>query len=267
MRSTFISGMTLVAIAASALPACGAERFAKEQLGEFQGERGVVELVLDQGYADTATVLRDASRAISSAAREGSHFAAWILNGSSAGASLMVKPSDAAGGGDFSPSGHNAAAWADEAHAFAMAATHDVAAALETAPPRRPGADLLGALERARAVAALESSDGPRVVVLVTGGGVHRNERLDMVSLTDGEVVTLARHWADELGDPSGLAFVLVGVGRFPDTNPPVAADFATRVVGFWKSFCDELETRGARTCVAGQDLQRDLYSILKEDS
>ncbi len=210
-----------------------------EAAGEFRGDRPRTVLVIQTGgAASPARLLADAEPVLAETAREGGAVRVLVLSSGSAASMTEVRLPR---GGDFTPVGRNQAAWTKEAQDYADAADREVDAALQRAAGNSPtGADLVGAVTRGVAVAREMpgDDDAPRQVVLVTGGGVHRTARLDLVA--ENVTPSTASALAARAGsiDPGEVTVALMGVGRFDGVVPPVDPVFADGVRAFWERVC-----------------------------
>lgn len=207
--------------------------------GQFQGDGRRTVLVIETGGgASPARLLADAEPVLEETARAGGTVQALLLGSGSAASMTKVPLSN---DGDFAPLGRNQGAWTKEAQDYADAAVREVDAALQRAAGNSPtGADLVGAVTRGVAVAREMpgNDDAPRQVVLVTGGGVHRTARLDLVAenVTPSTAPALAAR-AGSI-DPGEVTVTLMGVGRFDGVVPPVDPVFADGVRAFWERVC-----------------------------
>lgn len=232
----------LTALLLAATPACSA---VKEAVGQFSGNHQRVVLVIDRGYGTPDELIRAITPTVQATVDEGGRLSAYVVGGGSVGALQPVVFADDAGGGDFDPPGSNRDAWREAARTFQHAVLRDLAEAIEKAPTSSTGSDLVGSLNRAIDELTSAGSGRPRIAVLVTGGGVHRTEAVDLVNppVTPATAAELAAQVPLRL-DPS-IDVRVIGVGSFPEVDPPLSIEFVDGVEAFWAALC----APASRTC------------------
>lgn len=206
-------------------------------LGQFDGDRRIVALVIDSGYATSAELMSAIEPTVEATASEGGNLRAFVVTSGSAGSTRELSFSDEAGGGDFAPDGANQHAWDEAAVRFTEAALDDIESELATSSGASPtGADLVGALNDAIDLAEASASGRRAHAVLVTGGGVHRTADLDLVAsrVSVDNAAELAQAAPLRLVDDVDVE--IVGAGRFESVDRPLDPAFVRGIEAFWRA-------------------------------
>lgn len=160
--------------------------------------------------------------------------------------------------GRLQPVGRNPSAWAAEADALARTTLDAVDLAIRSIEPDDSGADIFGALAAAVRLSQQVPGEGTRAVFVVTGGGVHRTDRLDFgtIDFTDTDPLSIVQLLPAV--DDLDVKIQIVGAGRFPNVQPTPSAEWSDWVRATYVAFCDHISVDSCQVV--------DLPSLGRED-
>lgn len=209
--------------------------------GSFTGERGDVVLIIDPGFVAADAVIAAAEPTIERAAEQGASLKVLLVSGGSASSMETIDLGTEANNGDFEPESKNGVNRQKEADRVRGAAMSAIATAVRNSSAGSTGADLIGAINRGIAMEASADPSEPRMVVLVTGGGVHRTESLDFANPALSTATVSERLSGISIDPPAGVDVRIVGAGAFPGVSPVPDPDFAQAVTAAWSQICSSV--------------------------
>jgi outer membrane protein OmpA-like peptidoglycan-associated protein len=210
-----------------------------EQIGIYDDPGGHHIIVIHQGMAEYGTLVDDIELAVTDAADDGAQLDVVVVGGANAATAVDVPLPD---GGDLRLQSANDTTRERERQGHVDATMEAVGLVLGTAPERAPGAaDLFGAVDDAFNEV---SGASPAKVTLITGGGVHRTGKVDLMTAYDNgvaasEIVGALPTLSDVAGGSNPWILVDVrGVGQFAGTDPAPAIDFTELLDETWGHWC-----------------------------
>ena len=209
-------------------------------LPEDPGLRRTV--IIDPGYQPLHRVLRTAAAVVADSANAGHRLTVRLVDGGNA-SSLRDMDLSAVNDGDLRREARNGPGRSEEAERNAEAVTVALQAELSDFAYTGSGSDLFGAIHRA-AVGGVT----PDQIVLITGGGVHQTEELNMVADY--------RQIADLVETIPGLTapdtdLVVLGAADFSGSETTPTIEFTDAVTQLWEAACTVWQFR---ECVLATD-------------
>ena len=209
-------------------------------LPEDPGLRRTV--IIDPGYQPLHRVLKTAAAVVADSANAGHRLTIRLVDGGNA-SNLRDVDLSAVNDGDLRREARNGPGRSEEAERNAEAVTVALQAELSDFAYTGSGADLFGAIARA-AVGGIT----PDQIVLITGGGVHQTEELNLVADY--------RQVADLFETIPGLTapdtdLVVFGAADFSGAETTPTIEFTDAVSQLWEAACTSWKFR---ECVLATD-------------
>lgn len=223
----------ITAIAASFCLAvgCGAASVAKEAVTGPPDDAGLRRtIIIDPGYQPLDQILTLAEETVRDSAHSGHRIKILLVDGGNASSARQIDLAEA-NGGDLRRHARNGPGRSAEAERNAEAVFPEIRAELADFSYTGSGADLFGAI--GRATSGLPPADQ---VVLITGGGVHRTDELDIVR--DYQQASDLFAAIPAIRAPN-TDLIVVGAADFTGSTPAPTREFTDAVASLWQQACN----------------------------
>ncbi len=211
---------------------------AGEQVGVYDDAGGRHVIVVHPGFAPTEHLLADVEVAVERAAADGATLDVLLLtDANAASAEQVVLPNR----GELAMVGGNDPARRTEQTENVRSVMEAITTSLSQATPltESTGADLFGAVVGAAATAS-SADNGRGVVTVVTGGGLHRTDDVDLLKAHEdaigAEQVAAELPIVATIGD---IELDVRGAGLFPGLNPAPAKALTELITETWIHWCE----------------------------